>query len=346
MATAAGRQCELCGSTLSRYNPGTFCQSCLITDSREPAVTPDDVTVNGTTMAQLRRRRGLTQKTMADRAGISLSIVGKLESSNRKTARIGTLTAIASVLQVPLGELLDARTRPPPLPGDSYIPQQREAHVKPPGRSNALRPAHARRPARHRDNKKGETNALLFLLFLLGFFQPNYAASALTRTGTGPKNPIAGEAAAARAAAGETTSPALTAPELPPASLKPRTSPAEYRENRRERGLRRLPRGRKSRFPDYLPIRDTGRRAHGRTKQRPACRPPHNTMPGQQPKEWAAIRGRVTRALTHPRPSIVSAARNPSREPLGRARLIFHRPQCPFQPARPKGTAGVTAAGS
>jgi hypothetical protein len=65
----------------------------------------------------------------------------------------------------------------------------------------------------------------------------------------------------------------------------------------------------------YIPIRDTGPRAHGRTKRRPACWPPFNAMSGQGPKGMGSYRGWVTSALTHPRPPIVRAARNPSRKP-------------------------------
>jgi hypothetical protein len=84
---------------------------------------------------------------------------------------------------------------------------------------------------------------------------------------------------------------------------------------------------------DYRPIRDTGRRTRGRGKQRPA--PGRHTarcqVKGQ--RNWQ-LSGWVRSALTQPRPSIVTAARNPSREPaLTEPGQQATRPPHPRQPA-------------
>lgn len=106
-AGAGGRACDGCGGPLSRYNPGRICQSCLRAGGDVPAVNPGDVSVRGARIAELRRKRGLTQKVLADRAGVSFSIVEKLERNIRKSAKLSTLSAIASVLRVSIGDLLD-----------------------------------------------------------------------------------------------------------------------------------------------------------------------------------------------------------------------------------------------
>jgi hypothetical protein len=99
----------------------------------------------------------------------------------------------------------------------------------------------------------------------------------------------------------------------------------------------------------YTPIRDTGRRTHGRTKQRPACWPPFNAMPGQGPKGMGSYQGWVTSALTHPRPSIVSAARNPSRKTAltepGRQRTPAALPPEPTGDHGDRGTPAVSGHG-
>jgi transcriptional regulator with XRE-family HTH domain len=108
-AAAGGgrRACSGCGSPLSRYNPGSVCQSCLRAGGDTPTVNPQDMSVRGARIAELRRKRGLTQKVLADRAGVSFSIVEKLERNTRKSAKLRTLSAIAGVLRVPIDDLLD-----------------------------------------------------------------------------------------------------------------------------------------------------------------------------------------------------------------------------------------------
>jgi hypothetical protein len=72
----------------------------------------------------------------------------------------------------------------------------------------------------------------------------------------------------------------------------------------------------------YIPIRARCRRPHGRTQQRPACRPPRRPVPGQEPTASAAIRGRATSTLTRPRAR--HCQRRP--EPVKGTRLDRTRP--------------------
>jgi transcriptional regulator with XRE-family HTH domain len=105
-ASAGRRSCRGCGSALSRYNPAPVCQSCQRESGAQPA-SPADVSVRGARLGDLRRRRGLTQKMLVGRAGVSFSIVEKLERNTRKSAQLSTLGATACVLRVPVSELLD-----------------------------------------------------------------------------------------------------------------------------------------------------------------------------------------------------------------------------------------------
>ncbi|KIZ13566.1 XRE family transcriptional regulator [Streptomyces natalensis ATCC 27448] len=54
----------------------------------------------GDRIARLRRRRDLTQERLAERAGLSVDIVRKLEQGVRRTARLATLNALARALDV------------------------------------------------------------------------------------------------------------------------------------------------------------------------------------------------------------------------------------------------------
>ncbi len=60
----------------------------------------------GDRIAQIRRRRGMTQEEVADRAGISKDVIVKLEQNRRKGARVSTMHAIARALDVETRELL------------------------------------------------------------------------------------------------------------------------------------------------------------------------------------------------------------------------------------------------
>jgi transcriptional regulator with XRE-family HTH domain len=65
----------------------------------------------GSRLRVARIERGLTQETLAGRAGVSLELIGKLEREKRETARISTLTLLANALGVPLSALLGRRER-------------------------------------------------------------------------------------------------------------------------------------------------------------------------------------------------------------------------------------------
>jgi transcriptional regulator with XRE-family HTH domain len=64
----------------------------------------------GDRIAQIRRRRSMTQEDLADRAGISADVIRKLEQNRRTSAAIRTLHAIARALEVETSELLREAT--------------------------------------------------------------------------------------------------------------------------------------------------------------------------------------------------------------------------------------------
>lgn len=59
----------------------------------------------GQAIATLRRRRRISQRQLAAHAGISVSLIQKLESGERSTARLDSLTALANALDVSVGDL-------------------------------------------------------------------------------------------------------------------------------------------------------------------------------------------------------------------------------------------------
>lgn len=59
----------------------------------------------GERLAQLRRRRGMTQEALAERSGVSVSVIRKLERGERDSAGLSTLRKLASALGVPTMEL-------------------------------------------------------------------------------------------------------------------------------------------------------------------------------------------------------------------------------------------------
>lgn len=71
----------------------------------------------GDRVARLRRRRGLTQEELAERAGVSVELVRKLEQGRRRSVRLGTLQGLARALDVQTAVLFDA-----PSPMDASDP--------------------------------------------------------------------------------------------------------------------------------------------------------------------------------------------------------------------------------
>ncbi|MGW6120210.1 helix-turn-helix domain-containing protein [Nocardia sp. NPDC055165] len=67
----------------------------------------------GELLRSVRVRRGLTQRELADAAGVSVSLVRKLEQAERNTARMDTLRRFAVALDCPLSALLGSDPPPP-----------------------------------------------------------------------------------------------------------------------------------------------------------------------------------------------------------------------------------------
>lgn len=65
--------------------------------------------------ARIKKRRGklFTQLELADRAGVSVDLIQKLEQGQRHTASVGSLQQIARALDVPLSKLLDKEAAVP-----------------------------------------------------------------------------------------------------------------------------------------------------------------------------------------------------------------------------------------
>lgn len=59
----------------------------------------------GNNLARLRRRRGLTQEQLAERAGVSVSVIRKLERADRDSASLPTLRKLGAALGVTTVEL-------------------------------------------------------------------------------------------------------------------------------------------------------------------------------------------------------------------------------------------------
>lgn len=64
--------------------------------------------LNGPLLRQLRRQRGLSQEQLADRAGISLTTVIRLERQIRAACRCRTLARLAAALGEDPGTLAQA----------------------------------------------------------------------------------------------------------------------------------------------------------------------------------------------------------------------------------------------
>jgi len=64
----------------------------------------EDLSIGGTIRAA-RQRAGITQQALAERAGLALKTLSRIE--NGEDMNLSTLTAIAAALDIPLGELVD-----------------------------------------------------------------------------------------------------------------------------------------------------------------------------------------------------------------------------------------------
>lgn len=76
----------------------------------------DDGEGLGERVARLRRRRGMTQEELAERAGVSVELVRKLEQGRRRSVRLGSVQSLARALDVQAAVLFD--TPSPTDPND------------------------------------------------------------------------------------------------------------------------------------------------------------------------------------------------------------------------------------
>ena len=60
----------------------------------------------GTNIARLRQAQGMTQKELAERAGISIRYLSRIEEGNYLSPHIKTLSRVAYALKVTLSELV------------------------------------------------------------------------------------------------------------------------------------------------------------------------------------------------------------------------------------------------
>lgn len=60
---------------------------------------------------ELREKRGWTQTELARRAGIKQGVLSDIETGTTKDPRVGTLSAIANALEVPIEELIRKEER-------------------------------------------------------------------------------------------------------------------------------------------------------------------------------------------------------------------------------------------
>ena len=72
----------------------------------------------GVRLRQLREDAGLSQRELAELAGVHLSVVFKIEQGTNNNPRVWSLAALAEPLDVTLDELIGRRPRHPPEPVD------------------------------------------------------------------------------------------------------------------------------------------------------------------------------------------------------------------------------------
>lgn len=72
----------------------------------------------GDRIRDVRKRRGLSQRELAELSAVSISLIRKLEQSEREDARLETLRKVATALRVPTTTLLPGRQAHDPDPPD------------------------------------------------------------------------------------------------------------------------------------------------------------------------------------------------------------------------------------
>ncbi|TDB83645.1 XRE family transcriptional regulator [Actinomadura sp. KC216] len=75
----------------------------------------------GERLQSVRKRRGFTQRTLADASGVSLSLIRKLEQGERDDTRLETLRKLARALEVSTSDLI-VRPEPDDAPSDEWAP--------------------------------------------------------------------------------------------------------------------------------------------------------------------------------------------------------------------------------
>ncbi|WP_433187766.1 helix-turn-helix domain-containing protein [Actinoallomurus sp. CA-150999] len=96
----------------------------------------DGLTI-GERVAKLRRQRHLTQSELAERAGVSVDLIRKLEQNQRRDTRLASLQAIAGALDVQVSALLDGPTANDARNTGAGISELRRA-LTPAGRSRLV----------------------------------------------------------------------------------------------------------------------------------------------------------------------------------------------------------------
>jgi transcriptional regulator with XRE-family HTH domain len=81
---------------------------------------PGAATVVRERLRLLRQQRGLTQEALAEKAGVSVDAVTRIESG-RRSPRLDTLERLAAALAVNLQELVAAKSLPDQSQGDEHL---------------------------------------------------------------------------------------------------------------------------------------------------------------------------------------------------------------------------------
>ncbi|MFI9505622.1 helix-turn-helix domain-containing protein [Nocardia sp. NPDC052566] len=77
----------------------------------------------GARLQSVRKRRGMTQKELAQASGVSFSLIRKVEQGEREDIRIDTLRRLAVALECPVTSLLGPNPQPPEdNPGELWLP--------------------------------------------------------------------------------------------------------------------------------------------------------------------------------------------------------------------------------
>jgi transcriptional regulator with XRE-family HTH domain len=67
-----------------------------------------------TRLRRLRDAAGLSQQKLAERSGLSISLIVQMEAGKRTDPRVSTVRALARALDVPVTDLIEGIEDPPP----------------------------------------------------------------------------------------------------------------------------------------------------------------------------------------------------------------------------------------